>query len=160
MTTRRSPRRRWTSVRLTARDVAHDLEQRHSLRWHGLCIGTLTLLGMLLAAWLQKQAGVHLLSVRYAITLAVGYGIYLLVLRWWAARLLDEEEHGSADAGDALDVAVDVADLARSVPRSGGPRTPEMPRMSDVADSAESSKGLGDLASDGYDFIGAVKVQM
>ena len=90
MTTRRSPRRRWISVRLTARDVAHDLEQRHSLRWHGLCIGTLTLLGMLLAAWLQKQAGVHLLSVRYAITLAVGYGIYLLVLRWWAARLLDE----------------------------------------------------------------------
>ena len=107
MTARRSPRRRWTSVRLTARDVAHDLEQRHSLRWHGLCIGTLTLLGMLLAAWLQKQAGVHLLSVRYAITLAVGYGIYLLVLRWWAARLLDDEEHGSADAGDALDVAVD-----------------------------------------------------
>ena len=110
MTTRRSPRRRWTSVRLTARDVAHDLEQRHRLRWHGLCIGTLTLLGMLLAAWLQKQAGVHLLSVRYAITLAVGYGIYLLVLRWWAARLLDdEEEHGSADAGDALDVAVEIA---------------------------------------------------
>ena len=103
MTTRRSPRRRWTSVRLTARDVAHDLEQRHSLRWHGLCIGTLTLLGMLLAAWLQKQAGVHLLSVRYAITLAVGYGIYLLVLRWWAARLIDdEEERGSADAVDAL----------------------------------------------------------
>ena len=155
MTARRSPRRRWTSVRLTARDVAHDLEQRHSLRWHGLCIGTLTLLGMLLAAWLQKQAGVHLLSVRYAITLAVGYGIYLLVLRWWAARLLDQEEHGSADAGDALDVAVDVADLARSVPRSGGPRTPEMPRMSDVADSAESSRGLGDLASGALDGLGS-----
>lgn len=155
MTARRSPRRRWTSVRLTARDVAHDLEQRHSLRWHGLCIGTLTLLGMLLAAWLQKQAGVHLLSVRYAITLAVGYGIYLLVLRWWAARLLDDEEHGSADAGDALDVMVDVADLARSVPRSGGPRTPEMPRMSDVADSAESSRGLGDLASGALDGLGS-----
>ena len=154
MTARRSPRRRWTSVRLTARDVAHDLEQRHSLRWHGLCIGALTLLGMLLAAWLQKQAGVHLLSVRHAITLAVGYGIYLLVLRWWAARLLDEEEHGSADAVDALDVAVDAADLARSVPRSGGPRTPEMPRMSDVADSAESSKGLGDLASGALDGLG------
>jgi len=98
---------------------------------------------------------VHLLSVRYAITLAVGYGIYLLVLRWWAARLLDDEEHGSADAGDALDVAVDVADLARSVPRSGGPRTPEMPRMSDVADSAESSRGLGDLASGALDGLGS-----
>lgn len=155
MTTSSSPRRRWTSVRLTARDVAHDLEQRHSLRWHGLCIGTLTLLGMLLAAWLQKQAGVHLLSVRYAITLAVGYGIYLLVLRWWAARLLDEQDHGSADAGDALDVAVDVADLARSVPRTGGTRAPEMPRMSDVADSAESGKGLGDLASGALDGLGS-----
>ena len=154
MTTRRSPRRRWISVRLTARDVAHDLEQRHSLRWHGLCIGTLTLLGMLLAAWLQKQAGVHLLSVRYAITLAVGYGIYLLVLRWWAARLLDDEEHGSADAGDALDVAVDVADLARSVPRRGGTRSPAMPRMRDVADSAESGKGVGDLASGALDGLG------
>ena len=156
MTTRRSPRRRWISVRLTARDVAHDLEQRHSLRWHGLCIGTLTLLGMLLAGWLQKQAGVHLLSVRYAITLAVGYGIYLLVLRWWAARLIDdEEERGSADAVDALDVAVDAADLARSVPRSGGTRAPEMPRMSDVADSAESGKGLGDLASGALDGLGS-----
>ena len=154
MTTRRSPRRRWTSVRLTARDVAHDLEQRHSLRWHGLCIGTLTLLGMLLAAWVQKLGSVHMLSVRYAITLTVGYGIYLLVLRWWAARLLDDEEHGSADAGDALDVAVDVADLARYVPRSGGPRTPELPRMSDVADSAESGKGLGDLASGALDGLG------
>ena len=152
---RPSRRRRWTSVRLSARDVAHDLQQRHSLRWHGLCIGTLALLGMLLAAWVQKLGSVHMLSVRYAITLTVGYGIYLLVLRWWAARLLDEEEHGSADAGDALDVAVDVADLARSVPRSGGTRSPEMPRMSDVADSAESGKGVGDLASGALDGLGS-----
>ena len=35
-THRSSRRRRWTSVRLSARDVAHDLQQRHSLRWHGL----------------------------------------------------------------------------------------------------------------------------
>ena len=77
------------------------------------------------------------------------------MLRWWAARLLDDEEHGSADAGDALDVAVDVADLARSVPRSGGTRAPEMPRMSDVADSAESGKGLGDLASGALDGLGS-----
>ena len=50
-----------------------------------------TLLGMLLAAWGQKLAGVHMLSVRYAITLTVGYGIYLLVLETahtrWHAKL-------------------------------------------------------------------------
>ena len=49
---------------------------------------------------------------------------------------------------------MDVADLARSVPRSGGTRAPEMPRMSDVADSAESGKGLGDLASGALDGLG------
>ena len=84
---------------------------------------------MLLAAWLQKQAGVHLLSVRYAITLAVGYGIYLLVLRWWAARLLDDE--GGARQrryGRCPGCGGGRGRPGRSVPRSGGtcarPRCP------------------------------------
>jgi hypothetical protein len=157
--TRTPQRRRWTSVRLTARDVAHDLQQRHSLRWHGLCIGTLTLLGMLLAAWVQKQAGVHMLSVRYAITLTVGYGIYLLVLRWWAARLVsDEEESADGDPGDALDLGLDVADLARAVPRSSGPRMPEAPNLGDAADAtdvADVGKGLGEWAGDALDGLGS-----
>ncbi|PIF92908.1 hypothetical protein CLU86_3858 [Acidovorax sp. 62] len=155
-THRSSRRRRWTSVRLSARDVAHDLQQRHSLRWHGLCIGTLTLLGMLLAAWVQKLVGVHMLSVRYAITLTVGYGIYLLVLRWWAARLLDDEEEGAdVDGVDALNVALDVADLARAVPRSGGPRMPEVPSLGDAADVADAGKGLGELAGDALEGLGS-----
>eukprot|EP01034_Spumella_vulgaris_P001332 gene1332-1752_t len=149
-------RRRWTSVRMTARDVAHDLQQRHSLRWHGLCIGSLTLLGMLVAAWVQKLAGVHMLSVRYAITLTVGYGIYLLVLRWWASRLLgDEEESADVDGVDALDVALDVADLARAVPRSGGTRMPDVPSLGDVADGADAGKSLGELASGALDGLGS-----
>lgn len=156
---RSSRRRRWTSVRLSARDVAHDLQQRHSLRWHGLCIGTLTLLGMLLAAWVQKLAGVHMLSVRYAITLTVGYGIYLLVLRWWAARLVsDEEESADVDPGDALDLGLDVADLARAVPRSSGTRMPEAPSLGDAADAtdlADAGKGLGEWAGDALDGLGS-----
>lgn len=146
-------------MRLTARDVAHDLQQRHSLRWHGLCIGSLTLLGMLLAAWVQKLAGVHMLSVRYAITLTVGYAIYLLVLRWWAARLLrDEEESADVDPGDALELGIDVADLARAVPRSGGSRMPDAPSLGDAADAtdlAEAGKGLGELASGALDGLGS-----
>ncbi len=156
---RPSRRRRWTSVRLSARDVAHDLQQRHSLRWHGLCIGTLTLLGMLLAAWVQKLGGVHMLSVRYAITLTVGYGIYLLVLRWWAARLVsDEEEPADVDPGDALDLGLDVADLARAVPRSSGTRMPEAPSLGDAADAtdvADAGKGLGEWAGDALDGLGS-----
>ena len=158
MTAKRSSRRRWTSVRLTARDVAHDLQQRHSLRWHGLCIGSLTLLGMLVAAWVQKLAGVHMLSVRYAITLTVGYGIYLLVLRWWAARLLDEEdedEGSDVGVGDALEAAVDVADLARMVPRGGGMRMPDWPSVGNVADGADAGKSLGELASGALDGLGS-----
>ena len=59
----------------------------------------------------------------------MGYGIYLLVLRWWAARLIDdEEEHGSADAGDALDVAVDAADLALHCPQWRHPLARKCPR--------------------------------
>ena len=66
-------RSNWRSVRLTEREqIAQTLQQRHSLQWHGLCIGSLTLLGMLLAAWMQKTLGVHQLSVRYAVTLTVG----------------------------------------------------------------------------------------
>ena len=58
-------RSNWRSVRLTEREqIAQTLQQRHRLQWHGLCIGSLTLLGMLLAAWMQKTLGVHQLSVR------------------------------------------------------------------------------------------------
>lgn len=158
-TPKQSRRRRWTSVRLTARDVALDLQQRHSLRWHGLCIGSLTLLGMLLAAWVQKLAGVHMLSVRYAITLAVGYAIYLLVLRWWAARLLSgEEDSADVDPGDALDLGLDVSDLARAVPRSSGTRMPDAHSLGDAADAtdlAEAGKGLGEMAGDALEGLGS-----
>jgi hypothetical protein len=165
---RSSRRRRWTSVRLTARDVAHDLQQRHSLRWHGLCIGSLTLLGMLLAAWVQRLAGVHMLSVRYAITLTVGYGIYLLVLRWWAARLLRQEEEESTEdwnAVDAADASLDVADVLGSLPRSRG--TGAVARgdglgATDVADAGagaadvtQAGRGLGELAGDALDGLGS-----
>lgn len=157
MTANRSTRRRWTSVRLTARDVAHDLKQRHSLRWHGLCIGSLSLLGMLLAAWVQKSAGVHMLSVRYAITLTVGYGIYLLLLRWWAARLLRQEDSDSGgDAGDAAELALDAADVVtRAMPRGGNQaRMPDLQGV-ELGDVADSGKGLGELASGALEGLGS-----
>ena len=152
----------WRTLRLTEREqMAHTLQQRHSLRWHGLCIGSLTLLGMLVAAWLQKTLGVHQLSVRYAVTLTVGYLVYLLVLRLWAAWLVQPEGHdkdSGLDAGDAIDagdIALDVVDLARSATRvrpnvsmpSGGGDT------SGALDGA--AQGLGDLAGGALDGLGS-----
>lgn len=152
----------WRTLRLTEREqIAQTLQQRHSLRWHGLCIGSLTLLGMLLAAWMQKTLGVHHLSVRYAVTLTVGYLVYLLVLRLWAIWLVQpagRSKDSGWDAGDAIDagdVALDVVDLARSAPRVW-PRTPTPSGGDCASDTLEgSSQNLGDLAGGALEGLGS-----
>lgn len=148
----------WRSLRLTERaQIAQTLQQRHRLRWHGLCIGSLTLLGMLLAAWGQKTLGVQQLSVRYAVTLTVGYLAYLLVLRLWAAWLLQPEGArqdsgwGAGDALDAGEMALDVADLARSAARVRAPA----PRPAGGGGGGGDAQGLGDLAGGALDGLGS-----
>ena len=155
-------RSNWRSVRLTEREqIAQTLQQRHSLQWHGLCIGSLTLLGMLLAAWMQKTLGVHQLSVRYAVTLTVGYLVYLLVLRLWATWLVQPEgkaKDSGWDAGDAIDagdMALDVVDLARSATRV----RPHVSMPSDGGDTSGAldgaAQGLGDLAGGALEGLGS-----
>lgn len=150
----RAGRGGWRSLRLSGREqIAQTLQQRHSLRWHGLCIGSFTLLGMLLAAWGQKTLGVQQLSVRYAVTLTVGYLVYLLVLRLWAAWLLQpaggrqDSGWGAGDALDAGEAALDVADLARSAVRV----RPHAPLPAGGGDA----QGLGDLAGGALDGLGS-----
>ena len=72
----------WRSVRMPHHGtVARTLQQRYSLRWHGLLIGSFTLLLMWATSHLQMVLGVDSLALRYLITLSVGYIGYLLVLR-------------------------------------------------------------------------------
>ncbi len=78
----------WRAVRMPHQDIERTLRQRHSLRLHGLCIGSVTLLLMWGSAHLQMRLGVESLTLRYLATLAVGYLGYLLMLRAWAAWLL------------------------------------------------------------------------
>lgn len=56
---------------------------------------------MLLLMWgvaaLQMHLGTQSLALRYAVTLGVGYLLYLLVLRWWAQWLVRRE--GPDDPG-------------------------------------------------------------
>lgn len=126
----------WRSVRLWETQVERDLHRDHSLRTHGLLIGTFTLLLMWGVSALQMHLlHVESLAVRYLVTLGVGYVGYLCVLRWWAQRLVkrrtefeppdadlgvdSSSDHGGApdatDGGSALsDVAGGALDAAGS----------------------------------------------
>ena len=103
----------WRSVRMPHHGaVARTLQQRYSLRWHGLLIGSFTLLLMWATSHLQMVLGVDSLALRYLITLSVGCAGYLLVLRAWAARLVRRD----APSGDG---SLDVPDI--SWPSGNGP---------------------------------------
>jgi hypothetical protein len=106
-------RSNWRSLRMLEGRLERQLHQRHSLRLHGFCIGAITLLLMWLTSHLQMLFGVESLGLRYLVSLSVGYLGYLLVLRFWAERLLGRSERGSSDsgAGDALDIADGLSEL-------------------------------------------------
>ena len=166
----------WRSVRMPHQgSVARTLQQRYSLRLHGLLIGSFTLLLMWCTSHLQMLLGVESLALRYAVTLSVGYLGYLLLLRAWAARLVRRDEE------DAADASVEVPDIpwpsGGNAPSGGGSGMP-LPRAGggdyggggasgDFADGVASGlsnlsgggtgdgSALGDLASGAADAIGS-----
>jgi hypothetical protein len=104
----------WGSVRRWEADTRLQLRNRHALWLHGWCIGGLVLGTMWGATHLQMLLGFHSLALRYLVTLGLGYGVFLLALRWWAGRLAGEqvEAAGVADVVDAVDALEPAADLA------------------------------------------------
>lgn len=131
----------WRAVRLWESQVERELRQRHTLWLHGLWIGLIILGLMWLTSHLQMLAGVDSLAVRYLVTLGVGYGAFLVVVRLWAAALLKRDS-------DYFDMPADIP-----VPGSGGsldgaPGQPDFPAIA-------SGKG-GDFGGGGAsaDFSG------
>lgn len=163
----------WRSVRMPHHGtVARTLQQRYSLRWHGLLIGSFTLLLMWCTSHVQMLLGVESLALRYFVTLSVGYLGYLLVLRAWAARLVRQERASHHD-GSSLDVP-DVSWPSGS--SSGGSGQVPLPRTGggdfggggasgdfggawtqglSSGGSGSDSSALGDLASGAADAIGS-----
>ena len=163
----------WRSVRMPHHGaVARTLQQRYSLRWHGLLIGSFTLLLMWATSHLQMVLGVDSLALRYLVTLSVGYVGYLLVLRAWAARLVRRD----GSSGDGSVELPDISWPSGNSPSGGGqvplPRTgggdfggggasgdfggswaQALPRGGSSAGS--ESGALGDLASGAADAIGS-----
>ncbi|WPG38018.1 hypothetical protein [Variovorax sp. EBFNA2] len=129
----------WRSVRLWETQVERDLHRDHSLRTHGLLIGTFTLLLMWGVSALQMHLlHVESLAIRYLVTLGVGYVGYLCVLRWWAQRLVErrtefeapEDLGGTTEGADDPGCAPDATD--------GGSA------LSDVASGALDAAGSAD----------------
>ncbi|WP_213954500.1 hypothetical protein [Variovorax sp. dw_954] len=107
----------WRSVRLWESVYERDLRRRHSLRAYGILIGIVTLLLMWGVAEMVRRLGTHSLAVRYVFTLGVGYIAYLLILRWWAQRLVEgrrDADFDLPDAGGGLDTDTGYAALARA----------------------------------------------
>ena len=90
---------KWHSVRLWE-SMAHRLRQRHWLRLHGFCIGTLVMAAMWGVANLQMRLGMQSLALRYLLTLGAGYLMYLLTLRVWAGALLSHRDDLGSDLTD------------------------------------------------------------
>jgi hypothetical protein len=89
----------WRSVRLAEHQFKHQIRTRHALWLHGWCIGLLTLGATWGTSTLLMHGGVESLALRYLLSLGVGYAVYLLVLRAWAAAMLRRSESGDADFG-------------------------------------------------------------
>ena len=107
----------WRGMRLPQR-LQEGLRQRHALRLHGWCIGSLILGVMWAVSHAQMALGVPSLALRYLVTLGVGYGVYLLVLRLWAAWLL-RRRSDTGDAPDGLDLLPDAGWPAGPGPQPG-----------------------------------------
>ncbi|MGJ7503652.1 hypothetical protein ACSFA3_23400 [Variovorax sp. RHLX14] len=134
----------WRSVRLWETQVERDLHRNYSLRTHGILIGTFTLLLMWGASALQMHLlHVDSLAVRYFLTLGVGYLGYLLVLRWWARRLVE---------GRRADFDVDAPDMDFGSGRGGGGSQSH----ASVGDAGGGGDGsvMSDVASGALDVAG------
>ncbi len=130
----------WRSVKLWESAFERDLHRRHSLRAHGILIGTFTLLLMWGVSSLVMHFGTHSLAVRYVFTLGIGYIAYLLILRWWAKRLAEDRADFNPD--------FDVPDL----PEGRGQHAPD----TGYAGLAHADgTGLGDLASGALEAAGS-----
>lgn len=149
-----SPRRTRTPL-VTADGLRKRLQSRYSLRLHGLLIGSFTMVLMWATSHLQMVLGVESLALRYLITLGVGYGAYLWVLRLWAARLVGDRGEGSQ-----WDGSVDLPDVWPGRGSGGGSGTP-MPRSGGGGDfggaGADGSfgDGVGDLAGGALEAAGS-----
>ena len=102
--------------------LTRRLQERHWLRLHAALTGGLSLAGMSLLSLGLLHVGMDSMALRYGISLACGYLLYLLLVRLWAGCMLRRDWN----LGDV------PADLPGGLVRTAGP---------DVAGGFESGQG-------------------
>ncbi|SEM21862.1 hypothetical protein SAMN05518845_11894 [Variovorax sp. YR750] len=136
----------WRSVRLWETQVERELHRKYRLRTHGILIGSFTLLLMWGVSALQMHLlHVDSLAVRYFLTLGAGYLGYLLVLRWWAKRLVEER---------GFDLNVDAPDFEFGGGRGGSSGGSHGHTSIGEASGDGGGSGLSDIASGALDVAG------
>ena len=149
----------WRSVRLLESDVADQLRQRHWLWLHGLCIGSLVLAVMWAASHFQMRMGSDSLALRYLVTLGVGYLVYLLVLRSWAAALINRSSSQVDFGGDIpspgswLDLPGEALRASNPIRSGGGGDFGGGGASADFSGPADGGGAMGDLASGALDVV-------
>lgn len=68
--------------------MRRQLQGRHWLRLHAWLTGLFTLAVMAVLSAVLLHFGMHSMALRYALVLAAGYGVYLLLVRLWAEAML------------------------------------------------------------------------
>jgi hypothetical protein len=146
----------WRSVRIWERGFERDLRQRHWLWLHGWCIGLLVLGAMWAAAHLQMVLGSDSLALRYAVTLGIGYLVYLGVLRLWAGALVGRQIEADVP-GDLPLPSIDGGSVPVPEPglpqftTGGGGDFGGGGASGDFAVDADGGGVLGDVASGALD---------
>lgn len=144
----------WRSARLWESGVERQLRQRHRLWLHGWLIGSIVMSVMWLSSYLQMRAGGDSLAVRYAVTLGIGYLVYMLVLRIWAGALVGERpgdpgfDGGSTASGSGRTTTTDEASTNAPEIRSGeGGDFGGGGATGDFSDASDAASGLGNAVS-------------
>jgi hypothetical protein len=160
----------WRAVRAWEHRQRLQLRKRHALWLHGWCIGAIVLGTMWAVSHLQWMLGMESLAWRYAITLGVGYAVFLVVLRVWAGMLVGEEAHDPGDPGglgDAADAALDaLPDALRAgvdtIPVAGGGGDfggggahADFGDAADAVGAIDASSAAGDIASGALEAAGS-----
>ena len=163
----------WRAVRAWENRQRLQLRKRHALWLHGWCIGFIVLATMWGVSHLQWMLGMQSMAWRYAITLGVGYAVFLAVLRVWAGLLVGEEGHDPGDPGGLGDVAQGTVDAVHDALRAGVDTIPvaggggdfggggaqadfgDVGDIGEVAAVGDAASAAGDLASGALEAAGS-----
>lgn len=77
--------------------MRRQLQGRHWVRLHAWLTGLFTLAVMAVLSAILLHFDMHSMALRYALVLAAGYGVYLLLVRLWAEAMLRRSWDGPVD---------------------------------------------------------------